>query len=156
MFNNHLRIGTKIDSFDQQLKWIICIPDQIKINQNICRINICASFLHFSSSQCLTCLKYLHLIYGTRFNIPQNFLPYDLYRQRVFADLVWLKRRVLLKCMTTWSIGNTFRVTGPLWGESATEQTIKQTIETLIIWYATALYDVTVMGPARPSRHLST
>ena len=63
--------------------------------------------------------------------------------------------------MMTLSNGNIFRVTGPLWGEftgdqwipltkasdagiwcivwSAPEQTVEQTIETLVIWDAIAL-----------------
>ena len=80
--------------------------------------------------------------------------------------------------MMTSSNGNIFRVIGPLWGESnsqrwipphkgqdaelccflwsAPEQTVKQTIETLVIWDAgRAHYDATVMVNAHTVKIVS-
>ena len=77
-------------------------------------------------------------------------LIYDLFNP-------WIK----VTCMMTYSNGDIFRVTGPLWGESTghlwfpltkaidaelqsflwsvPKQTVEQTIQTLVIWDAIAL-----------------
>ena len=98
------------------------------------------------------------------------FLPIPLGCYTRHVLIAWPSRRqcIVLTDMMTSSNGNTFRVTGPLWGEytyyrwnsltkardveyscfrrSAPEQAVEQTIETPVIWSAIALIMTSLQG----------